>query len=142
MSTVKDIYSFLDGLYPRTLSCEWDNDGLMVCRNSEREVKKVLLEEFLPQMTCELLLHLNFFNRVIKDDKQSSGLVEKATDLLASNHMALFMLTTLAGLLGGEGTIDQMMESVVDLFRVKGKEERQRMKELIRGYTVVPIKKE
>lgn len=106
------------------------------------EVKKVLLEEFLPQMTCELLLHLNFFNRVIKDDKQSGELVGKAEDLLASNHGGLIMLTRLAGLLGGEDTIDQMMESVVDLFRVKGKEERQRMKELIRGYTVVPIKKE
>ena len=106
------------------------------------EVKKVLLEEFLPQMTCELLLHLNFFNRVIKDDKQSSELVGKAKDLLASNHMALIMLTTLAGLLGGEATIDQMLESVVDLFQVKDKEERRRMKELIRGYTVVPIKKE
>lgn len=106
------------------------------------EVKKVLLEEFLPQMTCELLLHLNFFNRVIKDDKQSSELVKNATDLLASNHMALLMLTTLAELLGGEAAIDQMMESVVDLFRVKDKEERQRMKELIRGYTVVPIEKE
>ena len=106
------------------------------------EAKKELLEGFLPQMTCELLLHLNFFNRVIKDDKQSSELVKKATDLLASNHMALIMLTTLAELLGGEGTVDQMMESVVDLFRVKGKEERQRMKELIRGYTVVPIKKQ
>ena len=106
------------------------------------EAKKVLLEEFLPQMTCELLLHLNFFNRVIKDDKQSSELVKKATDLLASNHGGLIMLTRLAGLLGGEAAIDQMMESVVDLFLVEGKEERQRMKELIRGYTVVPIKKE
>ena len=106
------------------------------------EVKKVLLENVLPQMTLELLLHLDFFDRVIKDDKQSSELVEKAKTLLASNHMALLMLTTLAGLLGGEGTIDQMMESVVDLFRVKDKEERQRMKELISGYTVMPIKKE
>ena len=106
------------------------------------EVKKVLLEECLPQMTCELLLHLNFFKQVIEDGKQSSGLVEKAEDLLDSNHMALIMLTTLAGLLGGEGTIDQMMESVVDLFRVKDKEERQRMKELISGYTSVPIEKE
>lgn len=105
------------------------------------EVKKVLLENVLPQMTLELLLHLDFFDQVIKDDKQSSELVEKAKDLLASNHMALLMLTTLAGLLGGEGTIDQMMESVVDLFRVKGKEERQRMKELISGYTVMPIEK-
>ena len=106
------------------------------------EVKKVLLEEFLPQMTCELLLHLNFFNQVIEDGKQSSGLVEKAKGLLASNHGALIMLTTLAGLLGGEAAIDQMLESVVDLFRVKDKEERQRMKELISGYTSVPIEKE
>ena len=106
------------------------------------EVKKVLLENVMPQMTCELLLHLNFFNQVIEDGKQSSELVGKAKDLLASNHMALIMLTTLAEWIGGEGTIDQMMESVVDLFRVKDKEERQRMKELIRGYTVVPIKKE
>ena len=106
------------------------------------EVKKVLLENVLPQMTLELLLHLDFFDQVIKDDKQSSELVEKAKTLLASNHMALLMLTTLAGLLGGEGTIDQMMESVVDLFRVKDKEERQRMKGLISGYTIVPTEKE
>lgn len=106
------------------------------------EVKKVLLENVLPQMTLELLLHLDFFDQVIKDDKQSSELVEKAKTLLASNHMVLLMLTTLAGLLGGEATVDQMMESVVDLFRVKDKEERQRMKELISGYTIVPIEKE
>ena len=106
------------------------------------EVKKVLLENVLPQMTLELLLHLDFFDQVIKADKQSSELVEKAKNLLASNHIALIMITTLAGLLGGEGTIDQMMESVVDLFLVEGKEERQRMKDLISGYTIVPIEKE
>lgn len=106
------------------------------------EVKKVLLEEFLPQMTCELLLHLNFFDQMIKDDKQSSELVKNATDLLASNHMALIMLTTLAGWIGGEAAIDQMLESVVDLFLVEGKEERQRMKGLINGYTIVPTEKE
>ena len=106
------------------------------------EVKKVLLENVLPQMTCELLLHLNFFNQVIEDGKQSSELVEKAKTLLASNHMALLMLTTLARWIGDEAPIDQMMESVVDLFRVKDKEERQRMKELISGYTVMPINKE
>ena len=106
------------------------------------EVKKVLLEDFLPHMTCELLLHLNFFDRVIKDGKQSSELVGKAKDLLASNHGGLIMLRTLAGLLGGEAAIDQMMESVVDLFHVEDKEERQRMKGLISGYTIVPTEKE
>ena len=106
------------------------------------EDKKMLLEDFLPQMTCELLLHLNFFERVIKDDKQSSELIKNAKDLLASNHGALIMLRTLAGLLGGEAAIDQMMESVVDLFCVEGKEERQRLKGLISGYTIVPTEKD
>ena len=106
------------------------------------EAKKELLEDFLPQMTCELLLHLNFFERVIKDGKQSSELVGKAKDLLASNHGCLIMLRTLAGLLGGEAAIDQMLESVVDLFCVEGNEERQRLKGLISGYTIVPTEKE
>ena len=106
------------------------------------EAKKMLLENFLPHMTFELLLHLNFFDRVINDDKQSSELVGKAKDLLASNHGGLIMLRTLAGLLGGEAAVDQMLESVVDLFRIKDKEARQRMKELISDYTIVPIEKE
>ena len=107
-----------------------------------KEAKKELLEDFLPHMTAELLLHLNFFHQVIKDDKQSSELVKKAKDLLASNHGGLIILRTLARLLGGEAAIDQMMESVVDLFCVEGKEERQRLKGLISGYTIVPTEKE
>ena len=106
------------------------------------KAKKELLEDFLTQMTCELLLHLDFFERVIKDNKQSSELIKNAKDLLASNHGGLIMLRTLAGLLGGEAAIDQMLESVVDLFCVKDNEERQRMKELISGYTIVPTEKE
>ena len=107
-----------------------------------KEVKKVLLEDFLPRMALELLLHLDFFDQVIKDDKQSSELVGKAKDLLASNHGGLITLRLLAGLLGGEAAVDQMLESVVDLFCVEGKEERQRLKGLINGYTVMPIEKE
>ena len=106
------------------------------------EAKKELLVDFLSHMTAELLLHLNFFERVIKDDKQSSELVGKAKDLLASNHGVLIMLRTLAGLLGGEAAIDQMLESVVDLFHVEGKEERQQLKGLISCYTIVPTEKD
>ena len=106
------------------------------------EAKKALLVDFLSHMTAELLLHLNFFERVIKDDKQSSELIKNAKDLLASNHGGLIMLRTLAGLLGGEAAIDQMLESVVDLFCVKDNEERQRLKGLISGYTIVPTEKE
>ena len=106
------------------------------------EAKKELLVDFLSHMTAELLLHLNFFERVIKDDKQSSELIKNAKDLLASNHGVLIMLRTLAGLLGGEAAIDQMMESVVDLFCVEDKEERQQLKGLISCYTIVPTEKD
>ena len=31
MATVSELYTHLNTLLPRSLSCEWDNDGLMVC---------------------------------------------------------------------------------------------------------------
>lgn len=40
--TVLELYSYLDRVIPRSLSCEWDNDGLMCCPNPSREVKKLL----------------------------------------------------------------------------------------------------
>lgn len=79
------------------------------------EVKKVLLENVLPQMTCELLLHLNFFNQVIEDGKQSSGIVEKAKGLLASNHMALIMIREVAGQLHVYGTPSKRLRWVAKI---------------------------
>ncbi len=43
MHTLQQMYSYLDRLIPVELSCEWDNDGLMVCPDKHAEVKKVLL---------------------------------------------------------------------------------------------------
>ena len=42
MTTVHDLYTYLDGLYPKALSCAWDNDGLMLCGDGSKEVKRVL----------------------------------------------------------------------------------------------------
>ena len=41
--TVRELYRFLDEKMPRSLSCEWDNDGLMVCADGNREVRRVLI---------------------------------------------------------------------------------------------------
>ena len=41
--TVKEIYDQLDGRIPRSLSCDWDNDGLMCCPDAEKEVRRVLV---------------------------------------------------------------------------------------------------
>ena len=42
MSTVKDIYSFLDSIAPFSTSAPWDNTGLLV-GDENKEVKKVML---------------------------------------------------------------------------------------------------
>ncbi len=41
--TVNELYAFLNEKIPSALSCEWDNDGLMVASDGSREVKKILL---------------------------------------------------------------------------------------------------
>ena len=42
MTTVKALYDYLEEKIPRSLSSEWDNDGLMVCPDENAEVKKIL----------------------------------------------------------------------------------------------------
>ncbi len=41
--TVKEFYAELTRLYPDSLSCPWDNDGLMCCADSFADVKRVLV---------------------------------------------------------------------------------------------------
>lgn len=43
MPNVKELYDYLDKKIPRALSCEWDNDGLMVCADADKSVRRVLL---------------------------------------------------------------------------------------------------
>lgn len=43
MTTVKELYAYLDEIIPRSLSCDWDNDGLMVCTDTLARAEKVLL---------------------------------------------------------------------------------------------------
>ena len=43
MITVKEIDKVLSQAAPRTLSEEWDNDGVMLCENQNKPLKKVLV---------------------------------------------------------------------------------------------------
>ena len=68
---VREIEAFFDVLYPKERSCKWDNDGLLVCPDREREVKRVF--------TC---LDVTF--HVIE-----RAVAEKA-DLIVSHHPLIF----------------------------------------------------
>lgn len=43
MITVSDLYKSLEALIPKELSCDWDNDGIMLSGDTEKTVKKVLV---------------------------------------------------------------------------------------------------
>ena len=62
--TIGELYKKLDELYPRSLSCEWDNDGLMFCPDPDRPLTRVMLAldatrgaiDASVREKCELLL--------------------------------------------------------------------------------------
>ncbi len=43
MITVKELYDKLDAVIPKALSCEWDNDGLMLSPDTEAEVRHTVV---------------------------------------------------------------------------------------------------
>ena len=41
--TVRELHEALTELYPKSLSCSWDNDGIMVSPNPEAQVRRILV---------------------------------------------------------------------------------------------------
>ncbi len=68
---VRMLYQKLNEKIPESLRCEWDNDGLMVCPDPDREVKKVLIT-----LDCT--------------DDAISFADEHSFDLIVSHHPLLF----------------------------------------------------
>ena len=68
---ISEIEAFLDAKYPRSLSCDWDNDGLLVCPDREREVRLAV--------TC-----LDVTQYVI------NKAAEEGAELIISHHPLLF----------------------------------------------------
>ena len=69
--TIADIEACLDALFPKELSCSWDNDGLLVCPDRACEVHRVV--------TC-LDVTLSVINKA----------VEAGAELILSHHPLLF----------------------------------------------------
>ena len=66
-----ELYAFLNEKMPASLSCPWDNDGLMCCPDTEAEVRRVLVA-------------LDVTGRVI-DEAVAGGY-----DLIVSHHPMVF----------------------------------------------------
>ena len=68
---VRELYAFLNEKIPPSLSCEWDNDGLMCCPDADAEV-------------CNVLIALDITDRVI--DLAVTG----GYDVIVAHHPLIF----------------------------------------------------
>ena len=53
MATVKEISNKLEALIPKSLSCDWDNDGLLICPDTGHTVSKVLIALDATDAVCK-----------------------------------------------------------------------------------------
>ncbi|MBO7310396.1 MAG: Nif3-like dinuclear metal center hexameric protein, partial [Clostridia bacterium] len=115
--TVKQLYDILDSRIPRSLSCEWDNDGLMCCPNGEKEVKKVLIALDVTAQVVEyaisggydaIVSHHPFIFKGIKSINEESYISEKAIRLI-QNGISVFSFHTRLDAVSG-GVNDRLCE--------------------------------
>lgn len=58
--SVAKIWNFLDERVPHSLSCSWDNDGLLCCPDPERTVQRVLVALDVTEATVDMAIHGNY----------------------------------------------------------------------------------
>ncbi len=110
MPTVSELYTYLDTLLPRSLSCPWDNDGLMVCPDPNREVKTILFtlditpEAIEEAKKCGAELVISHHPLIFKGLKHINGediASKKVIDLIQSGISAMSFHTRLDEADGG-----------------------------------------
>ena len=122
--TVFELYRFLENKIPRSLSCEWDNDGLMCCPDPDREVKKVLLALDITEaivneaqeMGCDVILsHHPLVFRPVKALTTEGGVPRKLIRLVQNGISAMSFHTRLDAVCGG---VNDMLAATLGLENV------------------------
>ena len=108
--TVRELYAFLEEKMPRSLSCDWDNDGLMVCPDDTREVRRVLVALDITAAVAEqaikegydlVVSHHPLIFHPLKAVAPGEATVNKVIRLLTSGVSAMSFHTRLDAVTGG-----------------------------------------
>ena len=126
MPKISEIYQCLERALPPSLSCDWDNDGLMVCASPEKEVKKILfalditpaVTEYAEKIGADLIIshHPLIFSGIRRMDGHD-GTTRKVMALLKNNISAMSFHTRLDAAEGGINDI------LANLFRLSDVEQ-------------------
>ena len=112
--TIAELYEFLNERIPPSLSCEWDNDGLMCCPDPDREVSRVLIaldvtEEIVQraiQGEYDLIVsHHPLVFRPLKSITPYSITADKLITLIKSDVSVMSFHTRLDAVTGGVNDI-------------------------------------
>ena len=108
--TVKQLYDILDSKIPSSLSCDWDNDGLMLCPEPQRQVKRVLLALDTTSEVVDaaieggfdlIIAHHPFIFKGLKAINDENYVSEKAIKLIRAGVSVFSFHTRLDALEGG-----------------------------------------
>jgi len=108
--TVGELYAFLNEKIPPSLSCDWDNDGLMCCPDPEAEAKKVLVALDVTEKVvktaikgdCNVILsHHPLIFSPLRAVEPSDHVARKVIDLLRAGVTVMSFHTRLDAVEGG-----------------------------------------
>lgn len=113
MKTI-ELYNYMNDAIPSSLSCTWDNDGLMCSGDTEKEVEKVLIalditEEVVKKAVSEgfdaIISHHPMIFKKIGAVEPSVASAKKAITLIKNDISAMSFHTRLDALEGGVNDI-------------------------------------
>lgn len=124
MPTISAIYLHLKTVLPTSLSCDWDNDGLMVCVSPDKEVKKILLAldvtpavaEYAVKIGADLIIshHPLIFSGIKRMDGHD-GTSRKVISLIQNDIAVMSFHTRLDAADGGVNDILASLFSLSDV---------------------------
>ena len=112
--TVNELYARLCERIPASLSCSWDNDGLMCCPDGSREVRAVLIALDVTGDTVRyaaengydvIISHHPFIFKGLKAVSNDNFVAAKAIDLIRNGISVMSFHTRLDAVNGGVNDI-------------------------------------
>lgn len=112
--TVRELYTFLNERIPSSLSCDWDNDGLMCCPCEDAPVRRVLVALDVTMAVAEkaiaegydvILSHHPMIFRPLKALDPADPVAAKAIRLLCAGVSVMSFHTRLDAVEGGVNDI-------------------------------------
>lgn len=123
--TVRELYAKLNTMIPRTLSCDWDNDGLMCCPDGKREVRRVLVALDATGAVCDaaieggydlIVTHHPFIFKGLRAFDDENGVALKAIKLVRAGISVMSFHTRLDCF---EGGVNDALASAIGLEKVE-----------------------